>query len=86
MKTKTYVALIAAILTSGIATAQITDPSPPTSDRMGDPTFVSREYDNDDDSGKWGLLGLLGLIGLLGRRNRTQEDHNKNRTAPVASR
>jgi len=44
-------------------------------DRDGDHDRGKR-HDDDDDSGKWGLLGLLGLAGLLGLKRRDHDHHH----------
>jgi MYXO-CTERM domain-containing protein len=42
--------------------------------------------DNDDDSGKWGLLGLLGLAGLLGLKRREPVYPRDSASGPTADR
>ncbi len=39
-----------------------------------DPYAAAPVEQEDDDSGKWGLLGLLGLAGLLGMKRRDRDD------------
>jgi hypothetical protein len=49
-------------------------------------TNTSRAVDrnDDDDTGKWGLLGLTGLLGLLAFRKK--EDYNRTRTTTTTPR
>jgi MYXO-CTERM domain-containing protein len=43
-------------------------------------TTQSAGRNNNDDSGKWGLLGLVGLLGLLGLRKKDNYDRTRTTT------
>ena len=68
-------AALAALMLAGSAAAQPAD----------QPTTAERQYDRDDDSGKWGLAGLLGLLGLMGlkRKDEVVRTTNVREGAPV---
>ena len=55
-----------------------------TNDDLNEP--LGDPYEDDDDSGKWGLLGLLGLAGLLGLRRRDHDRHVDNPSGTVGDR
>jgi hypothetical protein len=71
----TALAMLAALslTASGAAMAQGT--------ATDDPAMAGAPVEEeDDDSGKWGLLGLLGLAGLLGMKRRDDDRDRRTTT------